>query len=334
MNLLCPNCQKMLLVEDQYAGQMVRCPLCNNTIPVPALPPTVAPISLAPLAPVSQPTPVPQPAAAPTLPGTSPAGNVQGNPDVYSVTPALPTTTYQPNPEPLRERPKKPDPAPALPNPGPEAKEPPPPLAGYTHMRTIELSPRVVPWIAPVALALLFIVLCFPWVGRYSLQSTEPVVQSGWGNGFWGEFTGLGLLHNVLYILVLPLALATVLVPLLNLQLPPQVQAVWPKRTLILGGAVLVLFLILSLEMLTGFGLESAAVRPTEPAKAEAPKEGAPSTSVPRDVEARFAKLTLYRTAAPYLALLLELAALVGVALDLWLQRRGNRALPKMELAW
>src|ERR1700677_4573180 len=28
MNLLCPNCQKMLTVPEQYAGQMMKCPLC------------------------------------------------------------------------------------------------------------------------------------------------------------------------------------------------------------------------------------------------------------------------------------------------------------------
>src|ERR1700756_5726080 len=38
MNLLCPNCGKMLTVPDQYAGQMMKCPLCSGTFTVPALP--------------------------------------------------------------------------------------------------------------------------------------------------------------------------------------------------------------------------------------------------------------------------------------------------------
>jgi hypothetical protein len=39
MNLLCPNCQKQLSVGDQYAGQLMKCPLCQGTFTVPTLPP-------------------------------------------------------------------------------------------------------------------------------------------------------------------------------------------------------------------------------------------------------------------------------------------------------
>src|SRR5262245_19679954 len=54
MNLLCPSCQKMLQVPEQYAGQQMRCPLCSNTFTVPPLPdaPTLAP---------TPPPPPPQP---------------------------------------------------------------------------------------------------------------------------------------------------------------------------------------------------------------------------------------------------------------------------------
>ena len=38
MNLLCPNCQKMLTVPEQYAGQLMKCPLCSTNFTVPALP--------------------------------------------------------------------------------------------------------------------------------------------------------------------------------------------------------------------------------------------------------------------------------------------------------
>lgn len=37
MNLLCPNCQKMLQVPDQFAGQMMKCPLCGSPFTVPPL---------------------------------------------------------------------------------------------------------------------------------------------------------------------------------------------------------------------------------------------------------------------------------------------------------
>src|SRR5262249_25394014 len=60
MNLLCPNCQKMLQVPEQYAGQLMKCPLCTGTFTVPALPQAPAP----PPAPPQQFTPpqnIPQP---------------------------------------------------------------------------------------------------------------------------------------------------------------------------------------------------------------------------------------------------------------------------------
>lgn len=43
MNLLCPNCQKMLQVPDQFAGQMMKCPLCGGAFTVPSLPASSAP---------------------------------------------------------------------------------------------------------------------------------------------------------------------------------------------------------------------------------------------------------------------------------------------------
>ena len=39
MNLLCPACQKMITVPDQYAGQTMKCPLCSQLFPAPVLPP-------------------------------------------------------------------------------------------------------------------------------------------------------------------------------------------------------------------------------------------------------------------------------------------------------
>ncbi len=38
MNLLCPACQKMITVPDQYAGQTMKCPLCSQLFPAPVLP--------------------------------------------------------------------------------------------------------------------------------------------------------------------------------------------------------------------------------------------------------------------------------------------------------
>src|SRR5712691_9866367 len=68
MELMCPNCQQKLTIPDQFAGQLMRCPLCNGTFTAPALsapPPPVfsmaaeAPPPAPPLSTAPEPTPPP-----------------------------------------------------------------------------------------------------------------------------------------------------------------------------------------------------------------------------------------------------------------------------------
>jgi hypothetical protein len=62
MELMCPHCQQKLTIPDQYAGQLMRCPLCNGTFTAPALTPPPPPVfSVVPEAP---PQPPPLPAAS------------------------------------------------------------------------------------------------------------------------------------------------------------------------------------------------------------------------------------------------------------------------------
>src|SRR6516225_5171125 len=80
MELMCPHCQQKLTIPDQYAGQLMRCPLCNGTFTAPALsappppvfsmtpePPPPSPISTEPMQPSSLPPPLPE-----TLPPLAP----------------------------------------------------------------------------------------------------------------------------------------------------------------------------------------------------------------------------------------------------------------------
>src|SRR5205807_2326346 len=59
MDFLCPSCQKMLTVPDQYAGTLMKCPLCQNTFQAPALPAKPPPLEAA--GPATPPTPPPAP---------------------------------------------------------------------------------------------------------------------------------------------------------------------------------------------------------------------------------------------------------------------------------
>src|SRR5258707_6610778 len=75
MKLICPSCQKELTVPDQYAGQVMKCPLCagNFTAPtLPQAPDASPPVSAAPahtyglapepIVPVTAPVPSQEPA--------------------------------------------------------------------------------------------------------------------------------------------------------------------------------------------------------------------------------------------------------------------------------
>src|SRR5262245_5850915 len=116
----------MLQVPEQYAGQQMRCPLCNSTFTVPPLPD----------APSLAPPPAPAPGAAEVYPLAD---------DHNPLAPPPPSS------------------APPLSAPA-RAPAPPPVVGDYTKLRSIVISPRVVPWIAPIALLVLFVLTFFPWV--------------------------------------------------------------------------------------------------------------------------------------------------------------------------
>src|SRR6516225_3117625 len=113
MNLLCPNCQKPLTVAEQNAGQLMKCPLCNNTFTVPALAPAMAP---------GEPPSYTAGAAAPPTYSlaSEPPLNPNAGPDLD---------------EPLTDH--------AHGGPAHTTAEPPAPPAGYVHTRMLRLRPDV-----------------------------------------------------------------------------------------------------------------------------------------------------------------------------------------------
>src|SRR5947209_8198463 len=109
MDFRCPSCQKDLTVPDEYAGQLMKCPLCQNTFQAPALPPPIAP------------APPPEPATY-----------------GLSTEPTPPPPPPAPPEAPRRQR--------EVPL-APPTPPPPVPTGDYTHTRTLWISPRVVPWV-------------------------------------------------------------------------------------------------------------------------------------------------------------------------------------------
>jgi hypothetical protein len=213
MNLLCPSCQKMLQVPEQYAGQQMRCPLCNSTFTVPPLPdaPSLAP---------SPPPPVPATGGAEVYPLAD-----DHNPPPP---PPLPSTAPPPMVSPSR------------------APAPPPVVGDYTKLRSVVISPRVVPWIAPIALLVLFLLTFFPWFGSGDFGF------SPWSLGFGdGSKRAPGGAIFIFYDLFVVLGVLLVIVSLLmHLKVIPDSPALEPikawRAVIILGfvgTAYLLLFL-------------------------------------------------------------------------------------------
>jgi hypothetical protein len=184
---------------------------------------------------------------------------------------------------------------------------------------TIWISPRVVPWIAPVALLLVFVLMWFPWIDH---PDKPPMVQTGWGTAFGHHFSALGIFFVLFFLPALALAVACLAISRLKLGLPPAFKQFWPWRALFYGGLALLAFLFLLLQLLAGFGLEDAA------------DNTAAVTRSASKVEEALNIYMMRRTPWLALAALCQLTALVGALLELWLTMRKNRVLPRIDIRW
>jgi hypothetical protein len=273
MNLLCPSCQRMLQVPEQYAGQQMRCPLCNNIFPVPPLP----------AAPGLAPPPPPPAAPAPPLP------------DPVHTPPELPPAAPAPAPLALEQEVQPiPEPDPTKQQPGGPAAPPPPP-GNYTRTKSIVLSPRVVPWIAPVALLVLFILSFFPWVGTGSFS------LNAWSMGFGDQGHTVFIFYDLLLIVAVLVGIASLLMHLKLIPDTPQLRPLQRFRGMILvglAGLALLLFFLFELVQL-------------------------------------FEQGSLPLSFWGLLAFWTHLVAVVGALLQMWLELRGPALpAPRLDMHW
>src|SRR5262249_19574059 len=138
MELHCPNCQQKLNIPDQFAGQLMRCPLCNGTFQAPALAPSA-----------TAPPPAPPP-PAPSSP--SPFSLAPEPPPPAAPPPPPPSPSYAPPPPSY-----VPEPPPAL-----RQEAPLPPSRDYIPCCVVYFSLRVMPWITVGSLALVFLFSFLP----------------------------------------------------------------------------------------------------------------------------------------------------------------------------
>ncbi len=339
MNLLCPNCQKMLTVPEQYAGQLMKCPLCAGTFTVPALPPAPAMSEPEPRLP---PAPPPAPPTSPPAPSFSPS-------DTYGLKQEPVSTPLPPPPAP--------PPAPAStapesitpePTPGPSKSVTLPPV-GYTRTRTLWFSPKVLQWVAPVCVVLIFILqIFFTWVGLFP-GGVAAFRQSAWQAAFaQGDPNNnlkeiaqvpevgasvLSIFYLFLFLPTLVITIGVIILPYLKLpRLPSWLEQLMPYRWGLVAVANLLVFFFLVLQLILGFDLESVWAKKVDtdiPIVKDANSVEKDLTEARRGIKLGF----LARTAWLWLAFVLHLVVITCAGLTYWiLQRSPNRPLPKIEL--
>lgn len=365
MNLLCPSCQNPLAVPEQYAGQLMKCPLCNNNFTVPALPVTAGGPSpaLAPEPESHESTPIDlTPTVFPTPP-SNPARPPDGTEhEVYGVTPEPAHTPPVSN-----AKPPVPPPLPRFEavHETPPAPKPPPPRPtpdGYTRTAAVTINPDVVRWMAPVCLLLFFVLTFFPWVGRY--YGSYPVIsQSAWGAAFgtysvdevfdhqlhWqanapaDEKPGAGaLMILVLFfgLVAVVVGLAVAALPWITRQFPIPPHLAWLQqwRWMFVTGTSLLALLFLLLQLVTSFSIESRLQAAAAKVAKEEQRSGTSSIDakwVDMQMSQALAVAGTRRTVYLDLAFLMLVLSAAGATATQWIETRGpGRPLPRFEVMW
>jgi hypothetical protein len=364
MNLLCPNCQKPLSVPDQYAGQPMRCPLCAGTFTVPALPQTSAPPPPPP--PAAAPSSPPRPPdvydlrdPAPPPPPSSGAPLPVHELDL-PMPPPSPHGDGLPPPPPLHYG----GPPPAYVEEQPAYPATPVP-EGYQRRFTIWFSPKYLQYVAPVAVFLVLVLSFFSWTGIYP-GGVADVTQNAWQAAFGaysvdtdvgdpfatkddarGFFSGVGdsklaapgfnfllwffLLVFFVTILVTAACLALAFLP--SSTLPAALHFILPWRWGVVAVLNLILLFFLVLQMVFGFSLERNFIDAADSAIA---KNAPPSPTTPDARRLAIfrgeAHQTVSRTVWLDLTVLFLILAVLGAGLTVWVQHRGGRPAPRIDL--
>jgi hypothetical protein len=274
--------------------------------------------------------------------------------------PPAPAAAPSPAPTPAVAPPAAPEPAP-LPasNAALEAPPPPPPPPPVEYQRQLgfSLQPRVLRWIAPACFVAIFLLMFFPWVGKYH-GSYRVARQLGFGVAF-GVYDGPNGKDSLaeperpgvspftlLYFLVLLASLAAsagfVVLTFAPHLIPPHiVQMVTPWRSLAFGGLSLVSFALLLPQILFNLPLESKVLDEAErkyEAALAAAKEAKESVKVDAKALAErdygITEGSLHRRTAFRLVALLNLVAVIGAVADLWLEKRPGQPLPRLTVEW
>lgn len=323
MRQICPHCEAAIEVPADAAGKDFECTACRRYFPVAkGYTPTVDPSAVRPIPPLS--AVIPPPATA-TMPPAPPPGFVAPKPAAASTD-------------------------------------------AFEKDCGISLKPALTEWMPVIALSLVLILTVFAWV-VIAPDGIRAYSQSPWGS-FVGTLTPDPLAEPVMEA-EMPLKnklsatwlwLTPYLVGLVawvifawverlfesskRVAMPSPlvwIEPLWPYRYTALSVGAGLLLLLIVIQSAKGFGLESAAtaVRAEMAANLSGMKEKveAADTSVKKHrIEIEAAKATAYLTTegttVRCLAIWLHVFAFAGVLGRVWVMRRGNKPLPRLELKW
>jgi hypothetical protein len=301
MNLLCPNCQKMLTVPEQYAGQLMKCPLCAGTFTVPALP----------SAPAAPPVPDvhPQQPEPPHL--TEPMDVV---PEPHDGGAALPagyrkTCTLTFNPKWLIWI----------------------PLAAVVLIFILQFLPWV--GVYPGGIATFY---QGAWGAAFGSVTVDEDV--GKGAPLKEDDVGVSVL-TIFYILLfvilaLPVTIGAVVARFLPDKLPAGIRPILSWTWGIVAAVNVLVFFLLGLQLLVGFSLESKAKEQISDIDKKI-KDAKGAEKKGYEMQKGMALQTLHRTIWLRLAVLLHLLAIACALLLFWVDRRGRgRPLPRLQLQY
>jgi hypothetical protein len=328
-------------VPEQFAGQLMKCPLCAGTFTVPGLPPA----STSPPAPTG-------PAPAPL-----PQHETFGLKDPAPAVP--PVTTPEPLPpiQPPHDMPADATFGTDLSTGTTTTPKPTLPPAGYSKTRSYPLDGKIMKYVPASCVVLIFILTFFPWVGAYP-GGVAVRTQSAWGAAFGGytddedlapkekekekdsdEEPGVSV-FLIFYVLLFPLVLlATIAVLLMHMnvfQPPAALQSIMPWRWGIIAALNILLFLFLGGQLLFDFSLESKYKDKVEKQFKDARKEAKKEADKKKvEMQVGLFLTALRRTFWLRLVVLLQLITIAGAAQMFWLDRRNDpEHPPKIECVY
>jgi hypothetical protein len=357
MQLQCPACQKQLIIDDQYAGQMMKCPMCQATFTAPALPSYSAQASTLP-APSPGAPPMPPTAPAPPPGGFQPpaGGGFQppGAPPGFAPQPAAPG-------------------APAVPyeafNMAARSAEP-------TKSCIVKFNPMIMQWIPVGAVFLIFILSFFTWVW-IGAGSVAGASQNGWQAAFGGYSRNtvlvesdenpfhigskkkdakedepgasvLTIFYVLLLILTLLLVIAAAAVAVARIALPANMNQLLGFRWAIVAGLCFLMFFFLTLQLLFGFSSENVVVRQADKLYKEGIEQIDKADGVHKDksdTEKNKIKQhtglihgavlsSLHRTTALTIIWWLNLIAFAVAGFIFWIDVRKTAPIPKLDFRY